>query len=45
MASLPGQLDFPRTEEETCARWKADGTFATQNRLSLERGDAVRACA
>lgn len=43
MASLPGQLDFAVTEEDICRQWKDEGTFATQNRLSLERGDEVRA--
>lgn len=28
-------------EEEICAKWKEDQTFATQDRLSLDRGDEV----
>jgi hypothetical protein len=42
MSSLPGQLDFAATEEEICQEWKTAETFATQNRLALERGDEVR---
>jgi hypothetical protein len=42
MSSLPGQIDFAKTEEEICERWQKEDTFQTQNRLSLERGDEVR---
>jgi hypothetical protein len=42
MASLPPNLNFAATEEETCARWAKEGTFKTQDRLSQERGDEVR---
>jgi hypothetical protein len=41
MSSLPSKLDFPKVEEETCAKWKEEGTFKTQDRLSEERGDEV----
>lgn len=42
MSDLPPALDFPKAEEETCDRWKREGTFKTQDRLSVERGDEVR---
>lgn len=41
MSSLPGQLDFPKTEEEICERWKKENTFKIQDKLALERGDEV----
>jgi isoleucyl-tRNA synthetase len=41
MASLPPNLNFAATEEETCARWAKEGTFKTQDRLSQERGDEI----
>jgi hypothetical protein len=40
--SLPPALDFPAMEETICQQWKDDGTFKTQDRLSVERGDPVR---
>jgi hypothetical protein len=42
MSSLPGQLDFAKTEEEICEQWKREDTFKNQDRLSLERNDQVR---
>ena len=42
MSFLPGQLDFPKTEEEICQTWKDQNTFQTQNQLCLERQDPVR---
>jgi len=40
MSSLPhGMFDFPKSEEEICQRWIDEETFATQDRLSSERGD------
>eukprot|EP00586_Coscinodiscus_wailesii_P002114 CAMPEP_0172483452 /NCGR_PEP_ID=MMETSP1066-20121228/10478_1 /TAXON_ID=671091 /ORGANISM="Coscinodiscus wailesii, Strain CCMP2513" /LENGTH=1157 /DNA_ID=CAMNT_0013247349 /DNA_START=273 /DNA_END=3746 /DNA_ORIENTATION=- len=39
MSNLPPALDFAKTEEEICAKWKKEDTFHTQNRLSKERGD------
>jgi hypothetical protein len=42
MSSLPGALDFSKTEEEICETWKKEDTFRNQNRLSLERNDEVR---
>jgi hypothetical protein len=42
MSSLPGQLDFPKTEETICQQWKEQSTFAIQNRLCKERNDPVR---
>jgi hypothetical protein len=41
MSSLSGQVDFSKTEDEICQKWKDDNTFQTQNRLSLERQDPV----
>jgi hypothetical protein len=41
MSSLPGALDFSKTEEEICETWKKEETFRNQNRLSLERNDEV----
>ena len=42
MASLPPALDFPKTEEEICAKWAEENTFKKQDELALERGDEVR---
>jgi hypothetical protein len=42
MASLPPALDFPKTEEEICAKWAEEQTFKKQDELALERGDEVR---
>lgn len=42
MSSLSGQVDFAKTEEEICQKWKDEDTFQTQNRLALERHDPVR---
>eukprot|EP00977_Amphora_coffeiformis_P029408 scaffold40463_cov206-Amphora_coffeaeformis.AAC.5 len=39
MSSLPPALDFPGMETEMVAKWKEEETFATQDKLSLERGD------
>lgn len=41
MASLPPALDFPKTEEEICAKWEEENTFKKQDELALERGDEV----
>jgi hypothetical protein len=41
MSSLPPTLNFAETEEEIWKDWKEKGTFKTQNKLSLERGDKV----
>ena len=40
-SSLPSSLEFAKVEEEICAKWVAEQTFATQDRLSQERGDEV----
>jgi hypothetical protein len=42
MSSLPPALDFPRMEEEICERWKREGTFKMQDKLSKDRNDDVR---
>lgn len=42
MSFLPTQINFPKTEEEICEKWKESDTFQTQNRLGKERGDPVR---
>lgn len=42
MSSLPPALDFPRMEEQICAKWQAEETFQTQDRLSRDRNDEVR---
>ena len=41
MASLPPALDFPKTEEDICAKWAEEETFKNQDKLALERGDEV----
>ena len=41
MTSLPPALDFAAAEEEICERWTQEETFKMQDKLSLERGDAV----
>ena len=43
MSSLPPALNFAESEEEICKKWKEEDTFRQQNKLSLERGDEVRA--
>ena len=40
-SSLPAAVDFSKVEDEICAKWAAEKTFATQDRLSEERGDEV----
>ena len=43
MSSLPtGALDFPKTEEEICQRWKDEDTFQVQDQLSRDRNDKVK---
>ena len=41
MSLLPGQLDFPKTEDAICQNWKDQNTFQIQNQLCLERNDPV----
>ena len=41
-SSLPPTLNFAKVEEEIFEIWKKSNTFATQDRLSKERGDKVR---
>jgi isoleucyl-tRNA synthetase len=41
MSSLPGNIDFAKSEEDICKKWAEEKTFQTQNRLSEERGDEV----
>ncbi len=41
MSSLAGNIDFAKTEEEVCVKWKEENTFRTQDRLSKDRGDEV----
>ena len=43
MSSLPPALDFAAMESEIVAKWKEEDAFATQDKLSLERGDKVSA--
>ena len=40
-ASLPSTLEFAKVEDEICVKWATEQTFATQDRLSQERGDKV----
>ena len=42
MSSLPPALDFAAMETDIVAKWKEEEAFATQDKLSLERGDKVR---
>jgi len=41
MSSLPPALNFAEAEEEICKKWKEEGSFHLQNKLSKERGDEV----
>ena len=45
MSSLPPALDFAAMEQDIVSKWQKEESFATQDRLSLERGDKVRALA
>jgi hypothetical protein len=41
-AASTSTISFPAVEEEILLKWKNENTFATQNKLSQERGDKVR---
>lgn len=45
MSSLPPALNFAAMEQDIVSKWQKEESFATQDRLSLERGDKVRALA
>jgi hypothetical protein len=41
-AASTSTISFPAVEEDILLKWKNENTFATQNKLSQERGDKVR---
>jgi len=43
MSALPPAMNFAAQEEEICKKWKEEDSFHQQDKLSLERGDAVGA--